>query len=67
MPKQQKMTEAAAAILHFLPVENWIHVDDIAETTGISPARCQLILTQLELAKLADGKGEDSLEFRRCS
>ncbi|EKY9459016.1 TPA: hypothetical protein M8I21_004283, partial [Escherichia coli] len=53
MLKQQDMTETAAAVLHFLPADKWVTPRMMTRTTGVSEARCQLILTQLVLAGLA--------------
>ncbi|HBE3426665.1 TPA: hypothetical protein KL551_001033 [Escherichia coli] len=50
MLKQQDMTETAAAVLHFLPADKWVTPRMMTRTTGVSEARCQLILTQLVLA-----------------
>ena len=50
MLKQQDMTETAAAVLHFLPAGKWVTPRMMTRTTGVSEARCQLILTQLVLA-----------------
>lgn len=52
MLKQQDMTETAAAVLHFLPADKWVTPRMMTRTTGVSEARCQLILTQLVLAGL---------------
>ncbi len=62
MLKQQDMTETAAAVLHFLPADKWVTPRMMTRTTGVSEARCQLILTQLVLAGLAkdNGGGNDS-------
>lgn len=63
MLKQQDMTETAAAVLHFLPADKWVTPRTMTRTTGVSEARCQLILTQLVLAKDNGGYGN---KFRRC-
>lgn len=57
MLKQQDMTETAAAVLHFLPADKWVTPRMMTRTTGVSEARCQLILTQLVLAGLAKDNG----------
>ena len=57
MLKQQDMTETAAAVLHFLPADKWVTPRMMMRTTGVSEARCQLILTQLVLAGLAKDNG----------
>ena len=57
MLKQQDMTETAAAVLH---------PRMMTRTTGVSEARCQLILTQLVLAGLAKDNGGYGNKFRRC-
>ncbi|WP_434083396.1 hypothetical protein [Escherichia coli] len=51
------MTETAAAVLHFLPADKWVTPRMMTRTTGVSEARCQLILTQLVLAGLAKDNG----------
>ena len=66
MLKQQDMTEAAAAVLHFLPTNKWVTPRTMTGITGISEARCQLILTQLVLAGLAKDNGGFGNKFRRC-
>ncbi|HFN5164898.1 TPA: hypothetical protein ACHF8O_003121 [Escherichia coli] len=38
----------------------------MTRTTGVSEARCQLILTQLVLAGLAKDNGGYGNKFRRC-
>ncbi|WP_434058965.1 hypothetical protein [Escherichia coli] len=48
------MTETAAAVLHFLPADKWVTPRMMTRTTGVSEAQCQLILTQLVMAGLAD-------------
>jgi len=40
-------------------------VREIAEITGISHPRCQLILTQLVMAELVEESAADSCKFRR--
>ncbi|AFJ47200.1 hypothetical protein [Shimwellia blattae] len=67
MFNEQGMTDVATAVLGFLHARKWTHIDDIARATGFSPARCQLILTQLELASLADNKDGQGMQFRRCT
>ncbi|KEM41314.1 hypothetical protein AD21_0332 [Escherichia coli 6-319-05_S4_C2] len=59
MLKQQDMTETAAAVLHFLPADKWVTPRMMTRTTGVSEARCHLILTQLVLAGLAKDNGGD--------
>ena len=66
MLKQQDMTETAAAVLHFLPADKWVTPRMMTRTTGVSEARCQLILTQLVLAGLAKDNGGYWNKFRRC-
>ena len=66
MLKQQDMTETAAAVLHFLPADKWVTPRMMTRTTGVSEARCQLILTQLVLAGLAKDNGGYGNKFRRC-
>ncbi|ELF4900322.1 hypothetical protein RNH31_005315 [Salmonella enterica] len=46
------MTEAAAAILHFLPCDKWGTAREMVSITGVTESRCQLILTQFALAGL---------------
>lgn len=63
MLKQQDMTETAAAVLHFLPADKWVTPRMMTRTTGVSEARCQLILTQLVLAvwrRITAGTGINS-------
>ncbi|WP_412931980.1 hypothetical protein [Escherichia coli] len=59
------MTETAAAVLHFLPADKWVTPRMMTRTTGVSEARCQLILTQLVLAGLAKDNGGYGNKFRR--
>lgn len=66
MLKQQDMTETATAVLHFLPADKWVTPRMMTRTTGVSEARCQLILTQLVLAGLAKDNGGYGNKFRRC-
>lgn len=66
MLKQQDMTETAAAVLYFLPADKWVTPRMMTRTTGVSEARCQLILTQLVLAGLAKDNGGYGNKFRRC-
>ncbi|MDE9495494.1 hypothetical protein KKJ09_18365 [Xenorhabdus bovienii] len=64
MLKHDDMTTAAACVLETIPANNWVTADDVSNMTGLSFARCQLILTQFSLAGLAiDQDGE---LFRRC-
>ena len=66
MLKQQDMTETAAAVIHFLPADQWVTPRMMTRTTGVSEARCQLILTLLVLAGLAKDNGGYGNKFRRC-
>ncbi len=66
MLKQQDMTETAAAVLHFLPADKWVTPRMMTRTTGVSEARCQLILTQLVLAGLAKDNGGYGNKFSPC-
>ncbi len=66
MLKQQDMTEAAATVLHFLPADKWITPRAMTSITGVSEARCQLILTQLVLGGLVKDSGGYGNKFRRC-
>ena len=65
MPEQQEMTAAAATVFNVLPARRWVNVEDIVQTTGLSLAQCQLILTQLELAHLAENKAGEGKAFKR--
>ena len=54
MLKQQDMTEAARVVFNELSVTDTETFREIAQNTYISRERCQLILTQLVMAGLAD-------------
>ena len=54
MLKQQDMTEAARVVFNELSVTDPATVREIAQNTYLSRERCQLILTQLVMAGLAD-------------
>lgn len=59
------MTEKAQSVFHFLP-EKWATPADVSKVTGITAPQCQMILTQLALAGMAEdfkGRGQ---KFRRC-
>ncbi|MLN78295.1 hypothetical protein DP238_25575 [Escherichia coli] len=51
---------------NFLPADKWVTPRMMTRTTGVSEARCQLILTQLVLAGLAKDNGGYGNKFRRC-
>ncbi|EKF3089652.1 TrmB family transcriptional regulator [Escherichia coli] len=53
MLKQQDMTETAKVVFNELNIEP-ATVGEIAQNTYLSRERCQLILTQLVMAGLAD-------------
>lgn len=53
MLKQQDMTETAKVVFNELSIEP-ATVGEIAQNTYLSRERCQLILTQLVMAGLAD-------------
>ncbi|HFT8847199.1 TPA: DUF3927 family protein [Escherichia coli] len=55
MLKQQDMTETARVVFNELSVTEPATVGEIAQNTYLSRERCQLILTQLVMAGLADG------------
>lgn len=59
------MTDSAQAVLHFLP-SIWTSPDKISEMTGITPPKCQLILTQLAMAGLVEDLSGGGENFRRC-
>ncbi|MCX8955813.1 hypothetical protein [Erwinia psidii] len=65
MLKQTPVTENAEAVLHFLPSE-WTTPGDISRITGMAMPCCQLILTQLPMAGLAEDKSGEGNQFRRC-
>ncbi len=54
MLKQQDMTETARVVFNELSVNDPATVGEIAQNTYLSRERCQLILTQLVKAGLAD-------------
>ncbi len=54
MLKQQDMTETARVVFNELSVTDPATVGEIAQNTYLSRERCQLILTQLVMAGLAD-------------
>ena len=54
MLKQQDMTETARVVFNELSVNDPATVGEIAQNTYLSRERCQLILTQLVMAGLAD-------------
>lgn len=54
MQKQQDMTETARVVFNGLSVTEPATVGEIAQNTYLSRERCQLILTQLVMAGLAD-------------
>ena len=54
MLKQQDMTETARVVFNELSVTEPATVEEIAQNTYLSRERCQLILTQLVMAGLAD-------------
>ncbi|EGK4002176.1 TPA: TrmB family transcriptional regulator [Escherichia coli] len=54
MLKQQDMTETARVVFNELSVTEPATVWEIAQNTYLSRERCQLILTQLVMAGLAD-------------
>ena len=54
MLKQQDMTETARVVLNELSVTEPATVGEIAQNTYLSRECCQLILTQLVMACLAD-------------
>lgn len=53
MLKQQDMTETAKVVFNELSIEP-ATIGEIAQNTYLSRERCQLILTQLVMAGLAD-------------
>ena len=54
MLKQKNMTETARVVFNELSVTEPATVGEIAQNTYLSRERCQLILTQLVMAGLAD-------------
>ncbi|NYY00546.1 hypothetical protein C6504_28855, partial [Escherichia coli] len=54
MLKQRDMTETARAVFNELSATEPATVGEIAQNTYLSRERCQLILTQLVMAGLAD-------------
>ncbi len=54
MLKQQDMTETARVVFNELSVTEPATVGEVAQNTYLSRERCQLILTQLVMAGLAD-------------
>ena len=54
MLKQQNMTETARVVFNELSVTEPATVGEIAQNIYLSRERCQLILTQLVMAGLAD-------------
>lgn len=54
MLKQQDMTETARVVFNELSVTEPATAGEIAQNTYLSRERCQLILTQLVMAGLAD-------------
>ncbi|MGR3754490.1 MULTISPECIES: hypothetical protein [Edwardsiella] len=66
MLNHSDMTEAAEAIYHFLSPERWMSPSAMMRITGMTEARCQLILTQLVIAGLADDNGGKGMRFKRC-
>ncbi len=54
MLKQQDMTETARVVFNELSATAPATVGEIAQNTYLSRERCQLILTQLVMAGLAD-------------
>ncbi|PHM45898.1 hypothetical protein Xmau_00289 [Xenorhabdus mauleonii] len=65
MLKHEDMTTAAACVLEIVPVYGWASVYDISTLTGLSTARCQLLLTQFCLAGLMESRDDDTF-FKRC-
>ncbi|WP_162287020.1 hypothetical protein [Pantoea stewartii] len=66
MLNQQDMTETAQDLYHFLPTDKWVSPDHMERLTGVSEARCQLILTQMVMAGMAEDKGGFGNSFKRC-
>lgn len=64
---QVDMTIPAQNVYRFLPSDNWVAPVDMERATGLTEARCQLILTQLVLAGLAEDVSGNGMYFRRCS
>lgn len=67
MKNHVDMTVSARNIYRFLPGDNWVAPIDMARITGLAEVRCQLILTQLVLAGLAEDVSGNGMYFRRCS
>lgn len=65
MINHEDMTDSAQAVLHFLPAK-WTSPDKVSEMTGITPPKCQLILTQLAMAGLVEDLSGGGENFRRC-
>ncbi|MEM6049603.1 hypothetical protein AAH450_03345 [Erwinia sp. P7711] len=65
MIKQPDMTESSEAVLHFLSPQ-WTTVSEISQIAGMTPARCQLILTQLVMAGMAEEEPVGRNTFRCC-
>ncbi|EKS7795071.1 hypothetical protein JGK43_003431 [Edwardsiella piscicida] len=66
MLNHSDMTEAAEAVYHFLSLEYWMSPSAMMRITGMTEAQCQLILTQLVIAGLADDNGGTGKRFKRC-
>ncbi|MCZ5092627.1 TrmB family transcriptional regulator [Escherichia coli] len=67
MLKQQDMTETARVVFNELSVTEPATVGEIAQNTYLSRERCQLILTQLVMAGLADYQFEPPRESWRLN
>jgi len=65
MQKHIDMTDSAQAVLHSLTGTNATPVQ-ISNITGISAEKCQLILTQLVIAGIAEDVTGSGEKFRRC-
>ncbi|MGL5370807.1 MAG: hypothetical protein ACRDBF_07250 [Plesiomonas shigelloides] len=67
MQNHVDMTVPAHNVYRVLASDSWVAPVDMERITGLTEARCQLILTQLVLAGLAeDISGNGSMYFRRC-
>ena len=64
MLKQQDMTETARVVFNELSVTEPATAGEIAQNTYLSRERCQLILTQLVMAGLADYQSVVTDAFR---
>ncbi|EPC5193317.1 hypothetical protein ACRZZR_000799 [Edwardsiella piscicida] len=64
MLNHSDMTDSAEAVYHFLPCDKWVSPLAMTRITGMTEAKCQLILTQLVMAGLAEDNC--GMRFKRC-